>query len=290
MRRNIQIALLAPLVLAVLAFLPATAEAQRHGGGHGHGGGGARVVIGGYWGWGSYWNPYWDPYFYGPYYWNRYPGVGYYDDGYEDTARLRLQVKPSEAQVYVDGYFTGTVDDFDGVFKRLRVRPGEHELVFYLKGYHTVRQTVRLRAGDDSRIRYTLEPLAAGDANEPPPQPPAKVASEQPDTDAPSAPTPRRGLRPRQPREIREPGEAGAAEARGFGTLLIRVQPAAAEVYVDGNRWQGPDGAERLVIQVSEGPHKVEIRKDGFTPFTTEITVRSGETAPLNVSLSPHGA
>ena len=41
---------------------------------------------------------------------------------------LRLKVKPVEASVYVDGYYVGVVDDFDGVFQRLRLEPGPHHL------------------------------------------------------------------------------------------------------------------------------------------------------------------
>jgi len=78
-------------------------------------------------------------------------------------------------------------------------------------------------------------------------------------------------------------------EAQGFGSLIIRVQPAGSEVLINGERWQGPEGSERLVIQVPAGSHRVEIRKDGAVPFTTTIQVKSGETVPLNVSLPIKG-
>lgn len=70
-----------------------------------------------------------------------------------------------------------------------------------------------------------------------------------------------------------------------FGTLAIRVQPPGADVLIDGERWQGPDGQRRLVVEVAEGSHKVEIRKDGYENFTADVTVRRGEVTPLNVSL-----
>jgi hypothetical protein len=54
---------------------------------------------------------------------------------------------------------------------------------------------------------------------------------------------------------------------------------------IDNERWEGPQGDDRLVLQVTEGQHRVEIRKDGFESFTTDITIRRGETTPLNVSL-----
>ena len=45
-----------------------------------------------------------------------YPYPGY---RYTAEANLRLKVKPKEASVYVDGYFAGKVEDYDGAFERL---------------------------------------------------------------------------------------------------------------------------------------------------------------------------
>jgi hypothetical protein len=227
-----------------------------------------------YWGWGFGWGWGW-PYWNGPWY-PSYPYWGYYDP----TPEVRLEVKPREAQVYVDGYFAGVVDDFDGVFQRLRMRPGGHELTLFLKGYRTVTQSIHVAVGQDSKIKFQMEALGAGENSEPPPQPKAPPPDE-PDPDMPPGPPARR------PAEVRPPvAPEGAVEiGQGFGALVIRVQPANAEIFVDGDRWQGPEGAERLVIQVAEGSHKVEVRKEGFAPFATTVQVRRGETAPLNVSL-----
>jgi hypothetical protein len=41
---------------------------------------------------------------------------------------VRLQVRPRDAQVFVDGYYAGIVDDFDGVFQRLTLTVGPHEI------------------------------------------------------------------------------------------------------------------------------------------------------------------
>jgi hypothetical protein len=80
---------------------------------------------------------------------------------------------------------------------------------------------------------------------------------------------------------------AAGIEARAFGALVFRVQPEGAEILIDGERWQGPAGEDRLVVQVAQGPHRIEIRKDGFVTFATEVSVRGGDTTPLNVSLPP---
>lgn len=63
------------------------------------------------------------------------------------------------------------------------------------------------------------------------------------------------------------------------------MQPGDATVIIDGERWAGPQGQERLVVEVAEGPHRVQIQKDGFETYSADLTVRRGEATPLNVSL-----
>ena len=73
--------------------------------------------------------------------------------------------------------------------------------------------------------------------------------------------------------------------AAGYGTLAIRVQPADAEVLIDGEKWRGPDTQDRLIVDVAEGPHTVQISKPGYRTYITDVQIRRGETSPLNVSL-----
>jgi hypothetical protein len=73
------------------------------------------------------------------------------------------------------------------------------------------------------------------------------------------------------------------------GAVAIRVQPAGAIVLIDGEKWEGPDGPDRLVVHLSEGTHRIEIQKEGFRSFVTEVRIRRGETVPLNVSLRTAG-
>ena len=56
---------------------------------------------------------------------------------YHGAGSLRLKVKPGNAQVFVDGYFVGTVDSFDGVFQRLSVEAGAHKIELRADGYQT---------------------------------------------------------------------------------------------------------------------------------------------------------
>jgi PEGA domain len=206
----------------------------------------------------------------GPYYWPPYPA--YYGGWYDNRPAARIQVKPREAQVYVNGYFVGTVDDFDGVWQRLHLPPGEHELTLYLEGYRTFTQKVLFRPATTLKINHELQPLAAGEANEPRPTPSGPPPERRP--------VPSRG----RDRDYEPPAER-RADAEGFGELSLRVQPADAVVTIDGERWDSPEGGSRLQLQLSEGPHRIEVSREGHRPYTTTVEVRRGETATLNVSL-----
>ena len=261
------------LCLAVLSVLwPATAQARHRG----RGGRGSVVFIGGY---------FYDPFF-GPYPWwssAAFP-YEYYPPYYDSTSEARLLVTPKQAAVYVDGYYAGIVDDFDGLFQRLPLSPGAHEITLHLNGYRTVHQTLYLTPRSTFKLRYTMERLGPGEAPEPPPSaqpvPPPPPGSSMPPR------TPRPGLMP-------PPGPPGGptaprppTQAVGYGSLVIRVQPEDADIIVDGERWSGSEGADRLVVQLAAGVHRVEIQKAGFRRFLTEVQIRPGETTPLNVSLS----
>lgn len=217
------------------------------------------------------------------------PPYGYRLAGPESD--LRLVVTPREATVYVDGYLAGIVDDFDGVFQRLHLTPGEHEITFYLEGYRTVRQRLYLSPNGSRKITETMEKLAAGEAMEPPPSPPEQPveAERRPPQDRPPYAGGRRAPESREPppREAPPapmpppPGQA----ARG-GSLVMRVQPGDADILIDGEPSKGPAGDERLVVQVSEGHHRVEVKKDGYVTFSSEVDVKAGDSLPINVSLA----
>jgi hypothetical protein len=73
----------------------------------------------------------------------------------------------------------------------------------------------------------------------------------------------------------------------GFATLSLRVQPEDAVIQIDGQRWDSAESGSRLIVQLSSGQHRIDVRKDGFRPYTTTITIRAGEPQSLNISLPP---
>ena len=82
----------------------------------------------------------WSPMFYAPWplmwgtagYWP-WPGSTTFS-----TGNVRLRIKPREAQVLVDGYVAGVVDEFDGVFQSLRLASGGHKIEVRLPCYETL--------------------------------------------------------------------------------------------------------------------------------------------------------
>ena len=104
----------------------------------------------------------------------------------------------------------------------------------------TVTQKILLQPGGTFRIRHMMEPLPAGAAPEPRPVPPPV-------------------RRPRRSRPLgpRTGGTtAGGAGNATFGAIAIRVQPADADVLINGERWEGAAADEALVVQMAPGVYR----------------------------------
>lgn len=107
------------------------------------------------WMWG-YTSPYalYDPYYGGG------GGYGYsrYRSGsYRPVGSLRLKVKPEKGQVYVDGYYVGEVDSFDGVFQRLNIEEGAHRVEIRAPGYEPVQFEVMVIPGETVTYKGDLK-------------------------------------------------------------------------------------------------------------------------------------
>jgi hypothetical protein len=253
------------------------------------------VFIGGYYYpsfyraslWYEPWGPGYYGYGYGPYsYYYQYPIYG--PRRYDASGSVRVQVSPRQSEVFVDGYFAGTADDFDGVFQRLHIEPGEHEIVIYLEGHRPFSQRFYLQPGKSFNIRHTMEPLGPGEAAPPRPQTPlqGRAAGPRYDDRGPAGPPDARGAGAGRGAGGGRGRQGGPAAAEGFGSLSLRVQPADAQVLIDGEVWQGSLDGERLVIQLGAGTHHVEIRKDGYRNYMTDIPIGNGQVRTLNVALT----
>lgn len=204
--------------------------------------------------------PWYTPYWGGVYWWDPYqPPYWRYRFPYDRTGSVRLDVRPRETEVFVNGYAAGIADDFDGIFQRLQLTPGEYVITCHLAGFDNWTTTLLVLPGRAYHLRHTMVARRAGEADDARPLPPAPL---------PTAPLPT------------EPDSAT------FGAVSVRVQPSDAAILIDGEPWQR-SGEGTLVVQLRAGLHRVDIRKPGYLPFSTDVSVRTGETVELNVSLSP---
>ena len=96
----------------------------------------------------------------------RYPGYGYYSYGYPYypygytsygygqsyvnpyMGSLRLKVKPRDAEVFVDGYYVGLVDHFDGFAQRLRLEEGTYQIEISHPDYLPIDLDVLIVSGE----------------------------------------------------------------------------------------------------------------------------------------------
>jgi hypothetical protein len=130
---------------------------------------------GGYYG---FYNPYYSPYGFGGY--GLDPGFGYpyygdpndpymYGEGYgsystrvysgQGEGALKLKVKPRNAKVYVDGYFVGIVDQFDGMKQKLTLNGGNHKVEVKADGYETAEFDVLITPGQTLTFAGDLKKL-----------------------------------------------------------------------------------------------------------------------------------
>lgn len=121
------------------------------------------------------------PRYYGPYGYYGYYGPGYYGysgygygypygyrygyPGYVTVAPgrvhggVRIDIGERDAEVYVDGYYAGIVDDFDGALQQINLEPGPHHLEIVREGFEPMSFDVNVEAGRTVRYRTELRPL-----------------------------------------------------------------------------------------------------------------------------------
>jgi hypothetical protein len=66
-------------------------------------------------------------------------------------------VDPSHAEVFVDGLYRGVVDDFDGVFQRLKIEAGAHRLEVRAPGFAPLVFDVLVTPGETTTYRGDLK-------------------------------------------------------------------------------------------------------------------------------------
>ena len=193
-------------------------------------------------------------YYHQRYYYPRYVYGGssyYYDDeayyNYDNDAAVRVLVEPSETQVYVDGYYAGTADDFDGLFQRLYLTTGRHQITLKLDGFRSWSAQVYGTPGHTIKLHHDML----------------------------------RGVGDEEPGDVSVNREEEEAEARDMATLHLDVQPTDAAVYIDGEICN----LAQKDIPVPEGRHSVEVVRPGYRSAEQEFDARAGRTVEVQVDL-----
>ena len=100
----------------------------------------------------------WSPaYAYGYPHYSYGPGYYAHAPGY-DFGGVRLRMRPRDAQVFVDGYYVGIVDDFDGTFQQLRLDHGAHKIEVRMPGFEDLDLDIYVQPGRTITVHEDLRP------------------------------------------------------------------------------------------------------------------------------------
>jgi hypothetical protein len=123
------------LATAMLALAPMNASAAMVRGGFVVGG--PRIYAGWY---GPYWGPYWGPGYFGPYY------------GYPNLGEIKLDTKVRDAQVFINGAYSGTTHEN----RTMRLRPGAYNIEIREGGQTPFSQKIFVVAGKTMHLHPEL--------------------------------------------------------------------------------------------------------------------------------------
>jgi hypothetical protein len=241
-----------------------------------------------YYGRNYYYNAY-DPFYYGaygysPFYYSGAYGYSpyYYRGRYHDSGSLRVIVDPPKARVYVDNYYAGVADDFDGIFQRLYLPPGRHAISLKLDGYRTHTFRVYVPVDETLKIQHIMERGTGEDTDEVIGEPESYRREDERDRDEHDYG--REEPRYEGPRDREEADRAeDDRENAEAGTLRLDLKPSDASVYVDGEF----RGAGRRVenLRLAPGRHRIEVVRPGYRTVEREIDVRPGDNNRVEIEL-----
>jgi PEGA domain len=268
------------------------------------------------WGWG--WWPYSSWWWGGP---SVYVVAGGDSDGEEEgsvgvaarTGRyaiVKTDISPEEAQIYLDGKYIGSADDFDGRPDFLYLGPGKYHVEFRLPNYEAFATDLDVTRGQRVRLdqklklesgKSALDQFAPESKGTPLGRVFTKGGPEETEEAAPAplrrhsmrrdsrddgwsdrgmAPAPRERI-PEERVDVRD--EPLPRPAGNRARMKFKVTPADAAVYVD-DRYLGAGedlAANPRGVVTDPGTHSITVTRPGYKTKTVDITVRIG--APVDV-------
>jgi hypothetical protein len=98
--------------------------------------------------------------YYGPRYYGWAPPYGYGYSGYAGRpyGGVRIDLPQRDAEVYVDGYFVGTVDDFDGRLQQANLETGPHRIEVRHPDFAPITFQVNVEPGRTITYRGDMRP------------------------------------------------------------------------------------------------------------------------------------
>jgi hypothetical protein len=66
----------------------------------------------------------------------------------KEQGSLRLKIEPRDAEVFVDGYYVGVVDSYDGAFQKLELDAGNHKIELKANGFEPLEFDVVVPPGE----------------------------------------------------------------------------------------------------------------------------------------------
>jgi hypothetical protein len=267
----------------------------------------------GYWGW-FWWGQ-------DSYYGNSYYGEPYYRGGrgYSDrneTGALDLDVSPGRTQVYLDGQYIGTVDQYDGFPTFLWLEKGTYDIAFFLDGYKTVARQVSVYPGTvidfddrlepgasvrpedlatkthdrrDDRVRFEEERRERIERGEEPSDEDwrSRVRRDREDRRDRGEGIEYEVPEDRMDRDDRET----PSERSEQGRVRLEVEPDDASIYLDG-KFVGTAqdlASLRRGLLVEPGEHTVAVVRPGRESVERKFEVEAGEELDLEIELEPSG-
>jgi hypothetical protein len=73
------------------------------------------------------------------------------------TAKLKLNIKPKRAAVFLDEKYVGHASEFGGRFRSMEISPGKHKIRVELPGYRTFVTEVDLLANQETEVKTELQ-------------------------------------------------------------------------------------------------------------------------------------
>lgn len=174
------------------------------------------------------------------------------------SGSMRLDVSPKDAQVYVDGYYAGIVDDFNGMFRHLTLTAGPHVIEIRRAGFEPLLVNVYVQPRRTITYRAAMEPVQPGSAG------------AQPEADDVAA-------------------SGGDVRVGPPGDLRLEVTPKDAQVYVDGFYAGIVDdfGGDKQRLNLAPGPYHIELQAPGYKALGFDVNVESGQTVNYRGDLTP---